>query len=175
MCWVLCILLAQWSPSFQTHKVCSTLCVCFSRWVEMTHQSDCARSTVGKKPPNLSRYCFLSCSRNRHLKDMSTTMLFFFAVPAWEGNLSQGQMRETFNYIYEKGIRDKQWTFYSVCLWVYEYIVGREEVFSAAPVIHYLSETCLITLWEVINSNKAIIRGYWFLFFQSTSPEAQNC
>lgn len=44
--------------------------------------------------------------------------------------------------------------------WVYEYFVGREKIFSASPVIHYLSEACVIALSEFINSNKAIIRGY---------------
>lgn len=73
-------------------------------------------------------------------------------------------MRETFNYIYEKGSTDKQWTFYSVHLCVYEHFVGRKKVFSASPVIHYLSEARLIVPWEVINSNKAVIRGYWFFF-----------
>lgn len=94
-------------------------------------------------------------------------MLFFFAVSAWEGIFSQGQMREIFNYTYEKGRRDKQ--FYSLCLWVYEYFAGRKKVFSASLVIHYFPEACLIALWKVINFNNAIIKGYWFFFHNQLS------
>lgn len=111
---------AFWLPSRALHfrhKKCAAHCVCVlaDEWKWHTRVM-VPEVRWGKKPQNLSGYCFLSCSHNSHSKDIGVQPCFssLLFLPQ-KVIFLRDKMRETFNFISEKGSGDKPWTFYSVC------------------------------------------------------------